>query len=219
MDTSKSLTFPPLNSEADSEIALLAAAWNCAVLSDDSDFFIFNVKGGYIRLSFLRLNYSRFTAKIYYRSKLASHFRISPELLPLFASLAKNDYVSAKALVDFKSALGRVRNDKRVGKRVTIAKIVGFLRGLPSLCSQEEALKFTLELITSHQSRNTLQHVIELSLQEYKIKESNLLRNFEEGLIHSSLPTLHGKRVLFHFLKSNSDTTCFSLHLIRIHLM
>ena len=72
------------------------------------------------------------------------------------------------------------------------------------MCSQEEALKFTLELITSQQSRNTLQHVIELSLQEYKIKESNLLRYFEEGLIHSSLRTLHGKQeiekwVLPHF--------------------
>ena len=86
-------------------------------------------------------------------------------------------------------------HDKRVGKRVTrFAKIVGFLRGLPSLCSQEEALKFTLELITSQRSRNTLQLVIELSLQEYKIKESNLLHYFKEGLIHSSLRTLHGKQ-------------------------
>ena len=107
--------------------------------------------------------------------------------------------------MDVKSALGRVQNDKRVGKRVTrFAKIVGFLRGLPSLCSQEEALKFTLELITSQQSRNTLQHVIELSLQEYKIKKSNLLHYFEEGLIHSSLRTLHGKQeiekwILPHF--------------------
>ena len=205
MDTSKSLLFPSLNSEADSEIASLAAAWDCAVLSNDSDFFIFDIKGGYIPLSFLRWNSSRFTAKIYYRSKLESHFRISPELLPLFASLAGNDYVSAKALVDFKSALGRVQNDKRAGKRVTrFAKIVGYFRGLPSLCSQEEALKFTLELISSQQSRNTLQHVIELSLQEYKIKESNVLRYFEEGLIHSSLRTLHGKQeiekwVLPHF--------------------
>ena len=95
----------------------------------------------------------------------------------------------------FKSALGRVQNDKRVGKRVTrFSKIAGFLRGLPSSCSQEEALKFTLELITSQQSRNSLQHAIELSLQEYKIKESNLLHYFEESLIRSSLRILHGKQ-------------------------
>ena len=152
------------------------------------------------------------TAKIYYRSKLASHFRISSDLLPLFASLAGNDYVSAKAMVDFKYALGRVQNDKRVGKRVTrFAKIAGFVRGLPSSCSQQEALKFPLELITSQQSRNSLQPVIELSLQEYKIKESNLLHYFEEGLIHSSLRTLHGKQeieewVLPHFRAGKFST-------------
>ena len=176
-----------------------------AVLNNDSDFFIFDHKDGYIPPSFLRWNSSRLTAKIYYRSKLASHFRIRSDLLPLFASLAGNDYVSAKAPVDFKSALARVQNDKRIGKRVMrFTKIADFLRGLPSPCSQEEALKFTLELITSQQSRNFLQHVIELSLQEYKIKESNLLHYFEEGLIHSLLRTLHGKQeieewVLPHF--------------------
>ena len=80
-DTTKLRTFLPLSSEADSEIASLAAAWDCAVLSNDSDFFIFDIKGGYIPLSFLCWNSSRFTAKIYYRSKLASRFRIRPELM------------------------------------------------------------------------------------------------------------------------------------------
>ena len=173
----------------------MAAAWDCAVLSNDSDFFIFDTKGGYIPLSFLCWNSSRFTAKIYYRSKLASRFRIRPQLLPLLASLAGNDYVSADALVDFDSALSRVQADYRVGKReARFAKIASFLRKLPSSCSQEEALKSTLELITSQRSRNTLQQLIGLSLQEYKIKESNLLQYFEKGLIHSSLRTLHGKQ-------------------------
>ena len=194
-DTTKLRTFLPLNSEADSEIASLAATWNCAVLSNDSDFFIFDIKGGYIPLSFFRWSSSRLTAKIYYRSKLASQFRIRPQLLPLLASLAGNDYVSVDALVDFNSALSRVQTDCRVGQReARFTKIASFLRKLPSSCSQEEALKSTLELITSERSRNTLQRVIGLSLQEYKIKESNLLHYFEKGLIHSSLRTLHGKR-------------------------
>ena len=184
----------------------MAAAWKCPVLSNDSDFFIFDIKGGYIPLSFLRWNSSRFTAKIYYRSKLASHFRISPELLPLLASLAGNDYVSEGALVDFNSALGRVQTGIHFfgEKEAKFAKIASFLRGLPSSCSQEEALKSTLELITSKRSKNTLKRVIKLSLQEYKIKESNLLHYFEKGLIDSSLRTLHGKQeieewVLPHF--------------------
>ena len=93
MDTSKSLTFPSLNSEADSEIASLAAAWDCAVLSNDSDFFIFDIKGGYIPLSFLRWKSGPLKAKIYYRSKLASHFRIRSNLLPclLYTSPSPRD--------------------------------------------------------------------------------------------------------------------------------
>ena len=184
----------------------MAAAWKCPVLSNDSDFFIFDIEGGYIPLSFLPWKSSPLKAKIYYRSKLASHFRISPELLPLLASLAGNDYVSEGALVDFNSALGRVQTGIHFfgEKEAKFARIASFLRGLPSSCSQEEALKSTLKLISSQRSRNTLQHVIELSLQEYKIKESNLLHYFEKGLIHSSLRTLHGKqeiegRVLSHF--------------------
>ncbi|XP_015778517.1 PREDICTED: protein asteroid homolog 1-like [Acropora digitifera] len=117
-----------------------------------------------------------------------------------------NDYVSEDALVDFNSALGRVQTGIHFfgEKEAKFARIASFLRGLPRSCSQEEALKSTLKLITSQRSRNTLQHVIELSLQEYKIKESNLLHYFEKGLIHSSLRTLHGKqeiegRVLSHF--------------------
>ena len=110
---------------------------------------------------------SPLTAKIYHRSKLALRFRIRPQLLPLLASLAGNDYVSADALVDFNSALSRVQSDYRVGKReARFAKTASLLRELPILCSQEEALKSTLELITSQRNRNTLQQVIELSLQE-----------------------------------------------------
>ena len=203
--TTKLRTFLPLNSEADSEIASLAAAWKCAVLSYDSGFFIFDIEDGYISLSFLRWKSGPLTAKIYHRSKLASQFRIPPQLLPLLASLAGNDYVNGDALVHFNSALSRVQTDNCAGKReARFEKIASLLRELPNLCSQEEALKFTLKLITSQRSRNTLQQVIELSLQEYKIKESNLLHYFEEGLIHSSLQTLHGNQeieewVLPHF--------------------
>ena len=145
----------------------MAATWNCAVLSNDSDFFIFDIEGGYILLSFFGWKSSPLTAKIYHRSKLASRFRIRPQLLPLLASLAGNDYVSREALLDFDSGLNRVETDNRVGKReARFEKIASLLRELPSLCSQEEALKSTLELITSQRTRNVLQQVIELSLQE-----------------------------------------------------
>ena len=204
-------TFLFLDSEADSEIASLAAAWKCPVLSNDSDFFIFDIEGGYIPLSFLQWKSSLLTAKVYYRSKLASHFRISPELLPLLASLAGNDYVSRDALMDFNSVLSRIQSDYRVGRReARFAKIASLLRGVSSRCSQEEAVKSTLELIPSQRSRNTLQQAVELSLQEYKIKESNLRHFFEEGLIHSSLRTLHGHQEIEEWVLRRFRTGQFS---------
>ena len=144
MLTTKLRTFLSLNSEADSEIASLAAAWNCAVLGNDSDFFIFDIEGGYIPLSFFGWKSNPLTAKIYHRSKLASRFRIRPQLLPLLASLTGNDYVSADALMDFNSALSRVQTDYRVGEReARFSKFASLLRELPILCSEEEALKST----------------------------------------------------------------------------
>ena len=93
------------NSEADTEIASLAYVWNCPVLSNDSDFFIFDIKAGYIPFEFLEWNSSSLTASVFYRQKLASHHRIRAELIPLWASLAGNDYVSRDLSSTFNRAL------------------------------------------------------------------------------------------------------------------
>lgn len=189
------ITFAICDSEADTEVASLAAAWNCPVLSNDSDFFIFDIEAGYIPLSSLHWNSRPLTAKIFYRSKLASRFRIRAELIPLLASLAGNDYVSEDLLADFNGALNRVQTPNHVGKKERrFAKIASILSKLPSLCSQEEALTCTLETLTSSQGRDRLQQAVEFSLQEYNFKDSNLLRYFEEDLICSSLRTLDGQQ-------------------------
>ena len=203
------------NSEADTEIASLAAAWNCPVLSSDSDFFIFDIKAGYIPLSFLYWNSDRLTASVFYRRKLASHFRIRAELIPLLASLAGNDYVSSDTLAAFNQALCRVQTASRfIRREARFASIANMLSELPSLCTQEEALKSALELISSPQNRDELQKAVELSLQEYNIKESNLLVYFERDAICSSLRTQNGHEieqwVLRRFRAGQFSTKCIS---------
>ena len=203
------------NSEADTEIASLAAAWNCPVLSSDSDFFIFDIQAGYIPLSFLYWNSDRLTVSVFYRRKLASHFRIRAELIPLLASLAGNDYVSSDTLADFNRALSRVQTASRFSRReVRFASIANMLCELPSSCTQEEALKSALQLISSPQNRNELQKAVELSLQEYNINESNLLGYFERGAICSSLRTQNGyeieRWVLHQFRTGQFSTKCIS---------
>ncbi|XP_058943973.2 protein asteroid homolog 1 isoform X2 [Pocillopora verrucosa] len=88
----RGVKFVSSDSEADTEIASLAYVWNCPVLSNDSDFFIFDIKAGYVPLAFFTWNSSCLTVRVFHRQKLASHFRIRAELIPLLASLAGNDY-------------------------------------------------------------------------------------------------------------------------------
>lgn len=82
--------------EADRCIAQIAREYGAFVLSQDSDFFIYDVPNGYVPLDSLsiktRSNVTYLTGRIYYSAKLAEHLMIPPRLLPLLASCIGNDY-------------------------------------------------------------------------------------------------------------------------------
>ena len=191
-------------SEADTEVASLASAWNCPVLSNDSDFFIIDIKGGYIPLSSFNWKADGLTADIFYREKLASHFGISEELLPLFASLVGNDYVSCEALAEFRPTLNR-------GKAARFASIASILS---DSSTEEEALESALGMVGSAVSRDQLRQAVAHSLQECKITESHLLLYFESGVVESSLKTQNGceieEWILFKFRKGLFSAKCMS---------
>lgn len=153
-----------LFSEADSEVASLANAYNCPVLSNDSDFFIFDIEAGYIPLSSFDWKSSRLTAKIFHRRKLASHLRIHAELLPMFASLVGNDYVSIDALEPFIHALSRSQYsmDHSSKKEARFAGIANMLSTVPD--------KFVLQMVSSYGGIQ-LRQAVEHSLQEYSITD------------------------------------------------
>ena len=94
------------------------------------------------------------------------------------------------------------------------ASIANMLSELPSSCTQKEALKSALQLIPSPKSRDKLQQAVELSLQEYNIKESNLLGYFESGTMCSSLRTQNGHEieqwVLHRFRAGQFSIKCIS---------
>ena len=174
----------------------MAQSWNCPVLSDDSDFFIFDVKAGYIHLSSFDRKAGPFKASIFYRSKLASHFQIREELIPLLASLAGNDYVSPDALAAFYKALTHTKSKDHFDRsEERFAKIANKLSKLSDSHDQQNALESVLQMIPSRQKRSELRQVVELSLQEYNIKESNLLDYFRTGEVRSSLRTRNGHEI------------------------
>ena len=195
-----------LFSEADAAIASLANEWNCPVLTSDSDFYIFDIQGGCIPLYFLKRQSNGLTARIFHRRNLAQHFGIRPELLPLFASLVGNDYVSFEVLQPFNRAL-----KLRAGKE---AKFFGIAEMLSHSNTEMVALNVALQLVSLHESRDQLKQAVECSLREYTITESNLLRYFEGGEVSSSLKTENrgeiDRRVLHRFRDGKFSIDCMS---------
>ena len=115
--------------EADREIAVLAYKWRCPVLSNDSDFFVYNLEGGVIPLEYMNLTlctcdmktgetlvlessdvlsnnqFKYIPVKLYHYSRFSEKYpqNVRHLVLPVFASLLGNDYVEARQLSSFYS--------------------------------------------------------------------------------------------------------------------
>ncbi|KAG7283698.1 hypothetical protein CRUP_020471 [Coryphaenoides rupestris] len=86
--------------EADCQVAALAREWRCPVLSKDSDFYIFDLPEGLLLLDNFRWDAvkvddggSYIPCQRYTTTLFCNFFHINPNLLPVFASLARNDSV------------------------------------------------------------------------------------------------------------------------------
>ncbi|XP_070574682.1 single-strand DNA endonuclease ASTE1-like [Ptychodera flava] len=96
--------------EADDQLVALANQWQCPVLGEDSDFFVFDIKGGYIPIEHLRWREvnindvgkgsSAVGCKIYRVQDFCRHFGMTKEILPLLATLLGNNYIDGKAFDD-----------------------------------------------------------------------------------------------------------------------
>ena len=124
--------------EADDDIATLANDLNCPVMSNDSDFFVYDLKGGYILLDYMNLTlcihntetaeesictkdkvlsnseYRYLPVKFYHRDRLAELFtNKSAFIIPLFATLLGNDYLSTADLAQFYAKLQIPRSSNK----------------------------------------------------------------------------------------------------------
>uniref|UniRef100_A0A668UE23 Asteroid domain-containing protein n=1 Tax=Oreochromis aureus TaxID=47969 RepID=A0A668UE23_OREAU len=91
----KDIMFEQCLGEADPVIVSAANQNQCAVLSIDKDFYIFEVHKGFLHLDNFEWKSKedgKFPAKLYTRSKFCEHFKLDPALMPVFASIAGNDY-------------------------------------------------------------------------------------------------------------------------------
>uniref|UniRef100_A0A3Q4H1Z2 Protein asteroid homolog 1-like n=1 Tax=Neolamprologus brichardi TaxID=32507 RepID=A0A3Q4H1Z2_NEOBR len=91
----KGIEFKVCLGEADPEVVSEANQKQCAVLSIDKDFYIFDVHKGFLNLDnfeWKKEEDGKIPARIYTRSKFCEHFKLDPALMPVFASIAGNDY-------------------------------------------------------------------------------------------------------------------------------
>lgn len=169
--------------EADREIAGLANRWGCPVLSLDSDFFVFDLAGGYCPLSHFQWRsvcaaagpQGRFVpARCFSAERFCRHFgRLSTALLPLFAVMNGNDYIGLEALEAFFSKVRLPRGGRHL-------RLQGLLRWLAQFAEPAEALDSVLKHLKKHQ-REEIRELLCTSMEDYAPSEVNLEDFFENG--------------------------------------
>ncbi|MEQ2255324.1 hypothetical protein ILYODFUR_012754 [Ilyodon furcidens] len=184
--------------EADWEIACLARQWNCPVLTNDSDFYIFDLPAGYLPLRFFqwsnlngKASQRYIPSRCYITNNLCRWFGgMNRELLPLCAVLIGNDYGAPKeaetliAHIDM-STLGR--GNARGRGRAPVSRIECLLIWLSSFPSVTEALAEVSRLIDGEPGagkrgqKGGLSSQLWAAMQEYNIKAHSSLASWFSG--------------------------------------
>ncbi|XP_016379568.1 single-strand DNA endonuclease ASTE1 [Sinocyclocheilus rhinocerous] len=176
--------------EADWEIAALAKEWNCPVLSNDSDFYVFNLTAGFLPITHFRwknvkvnrrTNKKFIQAKHFTVGKFCESFRMNPELLPILATILGNDYV-------------KLQNIKSLGwEKYSVpdtehAQIHGLLNWLSQFPEPDAAVSALLKL-TRNKEKPLVQEALSKGIQEYKLISGYLAQFFHSKTIPRTAST------------------------------
>ena len=136
-------------------------------MADDSDFYIFNIEHGYIPFQdeytrVKRISFDRF----------AKHLRIESSMLPLFASLVGNDYISEEMLEPFDAHIKKLVSSSTLDAGGKFATTAQFL----SRYDLEEAIRAVIDLY-SDDRKSAFEKAFHLSIEEYQMKQSNYTYN------------------------------------------
>uniref|UniRef100_A0A3Q4MBW2 Asteroid domain-containing protein n=1 Tax=Neolamprologus brichardi TaxID=32507 RepID=A0A3Q4MBW2_NEOBR len=162
----KDIMFEQCLGEADPVIVSAANQKQCAVLSIDKDFYIFDLCKGFLHLDNFEWKSKKdgkIPAKLYTRSKFCEHFKLDPALMPVFASIAGNDYSRLKDN-------GTFANESSSPGEYSIKRLDGMLRflskvnldGLNDSQKRERALSEALSHVGKEENQT-----FKLSIQKY----------------------------------------------------
>ncbi|NXC40521.1 ASTE1 protein, partial [Penelope pileata] len=169
--------------EADREIASLANRWGCPVLSQDSDFCVFDLVGGYCPLSAFQWRDvcaggpqgSYIPALCFSAERFCGRFGpLQKSLLPLFAALSGNDYMDA--LEGFFSRV-RLPGGPQRGRH---GRMRGLLGWLAQFSGPEEALDGVLGRLAAHRREQT-RELLRAAMEDYAPCDTDLEEFFQGG--------------------------------------
>ncbi|XP_078689261.1 single-strand DNA endonuclease ASTE1-like [Branchiostoma floridae x Branchiostoma belcheri] len=196
--------------EADREVVMLANSWNCPVISVDSDFFIFNIRAGYIPLNHLywRSVCKRTTqdqegdtgsqekgpylrAQVYTVDNFCSSFDgLQVEMLPLLGTLMGNDYLPVTLFQPFYSEIKLPKGNNVFFSR-RYARAYGVISWLQERESLEDALQRVLNVFKKSE-REDYKMMIQSSMVVYTFFRSYLVDYFASGTLLCRLLTHDG---------------------------
>lgn len=175
-----SIPFAVCEFEADREIAMLANTLNCPVLSNDSDFFIFPLTGGFISFKNITFNLQEIKrennsvehflpARLYHVDNLLQFFpSLGKEVLPLLAALLGNDYIDKDMFQSFHDSIQSNECETQFWKNSSDDKrtprVVLWLEGLKSY---SEGIK---EIMSKAESQNvkTISSALKITIEAYQ---------------------------------------------------
>ncbi|XP_075560077.1 single-strand DNA endonuclease protein asteroid [Dermacentor variabilis] len=178
--------------EADEEIAAIANHYECPVASQDSDFYIFNLVGGFIRLDSISTTLQTVTVengqsmnalscRWYHVDNLLGHFPgFDKSMLPLFATLMGNDFVNGVMFEGFFNSikLPRLRSKKlKISKQHT--KMVGLLYWL-STTSSDLALSQIMQTLKTARREFTAKVILD-TMSRYEVCTSPFVDKLKDG--------------------------------------
>ncbi|KAM4720527.1 single-strand DNA endonuclease ASTE1-like [Anableps anableps] len=170
--------------EADLIAALTANERKCPVLSNDSDFYVFDVQEGYLPIDGFQWEHETqgaIPARHYKISQFCRHFNVDRNHMPIFAALSGNDY-SQLEKEDSKKLTRRYLEAQEPGssspgqQRVILWFLGGF-RGRTT----EEAVRAALQLV-GRSKEEEIKHFLDSS-QQYALMEPPR-PNLPEWVIH-----------------------------------
>lgn len=189
--------------EADNHIAMIANHYNCPVMSNDSDFYIYNLTGGYVILDSLEeamvvrtfenegVKYKYLDCNYYHISNLLEYFPgVDLEMLPLFSCLMGNDYISQSVFNNVFSAIPShaINHSKKTALRVSprYEKMIRLLNWMKDR-DLDEAVKFLMRFLKT-QRRGKATDLLEFSLHSYSQGNGkSYLMRFLDGSIDAQV--------------------------------